>query len=235
MLTVFFRTLTIYLFVFAAIRLTGKRQISELQPFDLVITILIADVASNPISNNDVPLAYGIIPIIALFLMQRFFAYLSLKNKTLRTIICGNPLLLIEKGIVNERLMKVANYSLTDLMEQLRSKDYFSLNDVNYAVLECNGELGILPKAGKQPGTPPESRPAHLITLDGKRIIDSLNQIGITEAELDRQIKKTGCKTEKDIFYIIMEADDTLIMQTKEKLGARQVVFNKEDWKTIQQ
>ncbi|NLB60902.1 MAG: DUF421 domain-containing protein [Clostridiales bacterium] len=182
MLTIFFRTLTIYVLVFAAIRLTGKRQISELQPFDLVITILIADVASLPISNNDIPLAHGIIPIIALFLMQRVFAYLSLKNKALRTIICGNPLLLIENGIVNEKLMKVANYSLSDLMEQLRSKDVFSLNEVNFAVLECNGELGILPKDGSQLGSPPDSRPAHLITLDGKRVVDSLSQIGITEA-----------------------------------------------------
>ena len=136
MLVLFCRVIILYFLVFFVIRLTGKRQISELQPFDLCITLLIADMASVAATNTGVPLLYGIVPIVTLFLVQQLISFLSLKRESIRKAVCGQPLLLISRGVVQEKALKSARYTITDLTEQLRVKDVFTLSNVEYAILD---------------------------------------------------------------------------------------------------
>ena len=167
--------------MFAVIRLMGKRQLSDMQPFDLVVTLLIANLASVPTSDPSVPLVYGVVTILGLFIMQRLVAFISLKSEKMRKIICGDPLVVISKGLVREDVMKAANYTLNDLAEQLRDKDVFSFSNVEYAILETNGSLSVLLKSQYQTPTmeslnlPLEkARPALLIVTDGKLHRDAL-------------------------------------------------------------
>ena len=136
MSTLFIRTLIVYTLMFAVLRLMGKRQINEMQPFDLAVTLLIANLASIPMSEPAVPLFYGLVPIIGLFIVQRLVAHASLKSERIRRLVCGSPLTVIENGTVREDVMRSASYSLSDLTEQLRLKDVFSLSEVEYAILE---------------------------------------------------------------------------------------------------
>ena len=150
MLILFIRTILLYLLVFLVIRLIGKRQISDLQPFDLIMTLLIADLASEPASDVSIPLLYGVVPILALFLMQRLIAFLALKNSRLRMLICGSPLVLVKDGLVQCDALYGARYTVSDLLEQLRTKDIFDISDVSYAILETNGALSVLLKGNRQ-------------------------------------------------------------------------------------
>ncbi|MBQ7060573.1 MAG: DUF421 domain-containing protein, partial [Clostridia bacterium] len=109
--TLLVRTLVIYLLTFAVLRLMGKRQISDMQPFDLTVTLLIANLASLPMGDPGAPLLYGVIPILTLFILHRFVAWSSLKSEGLRRFVCGNPLIVIRKGVVQENVMRAASYS----------------------------------------------------------------------------------------------------------------------------
>ncbi|MBQ2984809.1 MAG: DUF421 domain-containing protein, partial [Clostridia bacterium] len=144
MLILFVRSVLLYILVFLVIRLTGKRQISDLQPFDLITTLLVADLASMPASDIDMPLAYGAVPILTLFVVQQAVTFLSMKWEGFRYVMCGRPLLMIAKGEVQERSLREARYTLNDLMEQLRAAGAFQVADVEYAILETNGDLSVL-------------------------------------------------------------------------------------------
>lgn len=181
MLVLFCRVIILYFLVFFVIRLTGKRQISELQPFDLCITLLIADMASVAATNTGVPLLYGIVPIVTLFLVQQLISFLSLKSESIRKAVCGQPLLLISRGVVQEKALKSARYTITDLTEQLRGKDVFTLSNVEYAILETNGELSVLLKGPMQQPTyrdfampSPDAAPALMLIQDGAMHPDTL-------------------------------------------------------------
>ena len=153
MLILFLRAVLLYFLVFAVIRLTGKRQVADLQPFDLLITLMIADLASCAIADTSIPLAYSVVPIIALFLTQRAVTYTCLKSARIRRVFAGNPLILIRDGVLQEDAMRAANYSVDDLMDQLRSKDMFSAEEVAFAILETNGSMSILQKSDAQTPT----------------------------------------------------------------------------------
>ncbi|MEG1559510.1 MAG: DUF421 domain-containing protein [Clostridia bacterium] len=233
MLVLFIRAIIIYLLVFFVIRLTGKRQLSELQPFDLVITLLVADLASQPVSNTQVPLSYGVVPIIALFLLQKLLSFLSLKSDKVRSVMCGKPLIVIEKGQINEGFLREASYTINDLLEQLRKKDIFKLSDVEYAILETDGDLSVLLKGYAQQPTyldmnlsAPYSEPSQVIIMDGKRIKDSLERAGLSEKWMQNQIKKAKCKCEKEVFFAMIDTDRKFHLQTKEKYGTRVYFFD---------
>ena len=199
MVVLFLRAIILYLLIFAVIRLTGKRQLSDLQPFDLIITLLIAELASEPAADINVPLLYGIVPIMALFLMQRLIAFLSLKSDSMRRLVCGRALILIEKGIVIEETLRSAHYTLDDLLEQLRGKDVYQIADVEYAILETNGDLSVMLKGHRQQPAfsdmglaPPTAELPYLLIEDGKLHRDALKKSGHSEDWLAFQMKKMG-------------------------------------------
>lgn len=221
MLILFARTAILYALIFLTIRLTGKRQISDLQPFDLIATLLVAELASEPAANTNVPLLYGVVPILTLFLLQRAVAYLALKSERARTAICGTPLILIRNGLLQLDAMRGARYTVNDLLEQLRSKDIFDFSDVSYAILETNGALSVLLKGEKQAPTcealslpPGTDKPPYVLILDGKLHPKALRQAGYEEGWLRTQLARLGDE-KPDAYLFALLARDTLLVQTR--------------------
>ncbi len=223
MLILFVRAVILYGLVFFVIRMSGKRQISDLQPFDLIMTLLIADLASEPAADMSIPLLYGVVPIVALFLVQRLVAYISMKSSKIHTFICGTPLILIKNGLIEQKAMDGARYTLNDLMEQLRSKDIFDISDVSYAILETNGSLSVLLKGDKQqPGYKDMNLPAaqdippFVLIMEGKLHPEALRQAGFDENWLKKQLASFGSVDEKDYLYALLSGS-TLYVQTRGK------------------
>lgn len=227
--TLFIRTILIYAVMFALIRFMGKRQISDMQPFDLTVTLLIANLASLPMGDPGTPLLYGVIPITALFILHRLVAFFSLRSEKVRTLVCGRALIVINKGRVEEEVMRAANYSLTDLIEQLRLKNIFSIADVEYAILETNGSLSVIPKAASRQPTnaelsvkAKEERPALELITDGRLHRDALEAAGMKEKELAMKLRSRGVNGVKACFIASMDGTGGLFIQKKtEKKGKK--------------
>lgn len=152
MFIVFIRTAILYSLVVIVMRLMGKRQIGELQPYEFVITIMISDLAALPMQDTKFPLLLGIIPIITLLLMKTLLSQLQLKSQFARKIIDGEPTILIFKGKINFLGIKKQQINIDELMEEIRLSGYFDLNEIQYAILENNGQLSILPTSQSSNG-----------------------------------------------------------------------------------
>ena len=146
MFIVMFRTIILYIIVVIAMRLMGKRQIGELQPFELVITIMISELASLPMQDVRIPLIHGIIPIITLLVLEIIISLLELKSEAARAIFCGRPSILIKSGIIDVKELKCQRFNVTDLLEELRLQGYYNLEEIRYAILETNGQLSVITK-----------------------------------------------------------------------------------------
>lgn len=146
MFILFIRTIILYFFVILAVRLMGKRQIGELQPYEFVITIMISDLAMLPMQDIKLPLVVGIIPILTLLLLKLILSQLQLKSQFARRLLDGEPAILIYKSKINYNALKVQQINLDELMEEIRIAGFFDLEDIQYAILETNGDLSILPK-----------------------------------------------------------------------------------------
>ena len=219
MLTLFLRAVFLDLFVLLILRLTGKRQVSDLQPYDLLMTLIIADLASTAIADTDIPLLYSIVPILALYLVQQALAKLCLKSSAMRRLICGTPQILILDGVLQEAVMKRVNYTVRDILDTLRSKDIFDVGEVAYAILETNGTVSVLEKAAFQKpsrrdlGLPDGSAAlSHLLILEGR-----IRKSGLETLHLDRQavesiLKRNGIAL-RSVFFAQMNGDGALTVQ----------------------
>ena len=141
------RTLVLYVAIMIAIRLMGKRQISELQPSELVVTLLISDIASIPMQNTAQPLVSGIIPMFILVACELLISFIMVKSSKFRRLVCGRPIVVIENGKINQSEMKRLRMTTEDLSEQLRQADVFDLDEVDFAIVETNGNMSVLKKA----------------------------------------------------------------------------------------
>ncbi len=150
MLNTFVRVSIIYLVVLIVMRLMGKREISQMQPFELVIAIMIADLASVPMADTGIPIFNGIIPILALLLFQLIISLINLKSITLRKIICGKPRMLIYRGKIDDGALKKEKITINELQERLRQNNIFSIGDVEYAILETSGQISVIQKPEKE-------------------------------------------------------------------------------------
>lgn len=228
MLVVFIRTIILYILVVIVLRIMGKRQIGQLQPFELVVAIMLSDLASVPMQNTGIPLINGIIPIVTLLFLQIALSYINLKSEKARGIICGKPSIVIQNGKIDEDQLRKLQYSLNDLLEQLRSKDCVRIADVEFAVLETNGQLSVIPKSQKRPVTPSdlniktqyEGLPTNLI-IDGVVNHDNLKKVNLTEDWLKKELKKFGFKDIRNILFCCLDTDGSLYFQ-KRNGGDRQ-------------
>lgn len=222
MLNTFIRVTIIYILVLLVMRLMGKREINQMQPFELVIAIMIADLAAVPMSDTGIPITSGIIPILALLLFQLIISILNLKSITLRKIICGKPRLLIYRGKIDETALKKEKITINELQERLREKDIFSIGDVEYAVLETSGKLSIIQKPEKRNTIPMdfniipeyEGIPYDLI-IDGKIMHENLKQIGRDEKWLKKEIEKFKIKPEEAL-VVTFDGKGQIFCQKKE-------------------
>lgn len=145
------RTVLLYILIIFALKTMGKRQISELQTSELVVTLLISNIAAIPMQNTGQPLISGVVPIIVLIAFEVIVSILMLKNSKFRKLICGSPIVVINNGKVMQNELKMLRMTIEDLFEELRQMDVFSLADVSYAIVETNGKLSVLKKNDKQP------------------------------------------------------------------------------------
>ena len=197
MLVVFFRTLILFAVVVIVMRIMGKRQIGQLQPFELVVAIMISELAAVPMQNTGIPLINGIVPILTLLVAQITLSVLTVKSIKARGIICGKPSILIENGKVNQDALGKEMYTMNDLLEQLRIKNVPNIADVEFAILETNGQLSILPKSQKRPANPQdlkletqyEGLPVDLI-VDGRLMSENLAKVGQGEEWLRQELLK---------------------------------------------
>ncbi len=224
MLVVFTRTLILYAVVVITMRLMGKRQIGQLQPFELVIAIMISELAAVPMGNTGIPLVYGIIPILTLLAAQITMSVITLLSTKARGIICGKPSILVENGKINENVLRKEMYTINDLLEQLRSKNTPNLADVEFAILETNGQLSVIPKSQKRPLNPEdinihtkyEGLPLDLI-VDGYISQKNLIKADLDENWLKSELLKQGVMDIKKVLFASLDSDGKLYFQPKLK------------------
>ncbi len=228
MLIVFIRSLLLYAVLAITIRIMGKRQVGQLQPFEFVLAVLIAELAGIPMSDTDIPLANGLVAILTLMVSQVTLAYITLKSNKARGIICGTPSILVERGKIVENELRRLRCNINDLMEQLRLKGYPNIADVDFAILETDGQLSVIPKPEKRPvitedlNIQPqyEGLPLSIIT-DGRILRNDLVRLGITEKWLMEQLREAGFSDASEVLFASMDGGGKLFIQGKQKKAKR--------------
>lgn len=222
MLMIFFRALVLYLVVVLFIRLMGKRQIGQLQPFELVITLMVADLVATPMQDIGVPIIEGIIPMFALFAIHSLISVLMLKIAPLRLLFCGKPSVLIERGIVHEKELRALNISLPELLEELRANGVCDVCDVYRAMLETNGAISILlnkdaqPVSARDAGKKVEPTTLQMTAVaDGKIDHRNLGILGIDAADLRASLSAMGVNRVKDVFMALCDEEGTIWLQRR--------------------
>ncbi|HWQ42868.1 MAG TPA: DUF421 domain-containing protein [Desulfosporosinus sp.] len=222
MLNVVVRTLLLYMLVIVALRLMGKREVGQLQPFELVVILMISELAAIPSENIGIPLLSGVIPILALLLASLTLAWVSLKSEKARALICGTPSILIQRGKILEEELRKNRYNLSDLLEELRLKNVPNISDVEFAVLETNGQVSVFPKSQKRPAipedfhikTPYEGLPLSII-MDGNLNRRNLQQSNKDLTWLNKELKKQKIDQIEDVFLASLDSSGTLFVQAK--------------------
>ncbi len=211
MILVIIRAFLLYLLIILALRLMGKRQIGELQPSELVITILISNIASLPIEDVHIPMSAGVFPILSLVFFEVAISIITLRYKRIRRLVSGSPMILIRDGELDQKQMRRLRFSVDDLMAALREKNVFNLEDVNYAIVETTGKVNVLLKHSAQTVTAQmvhltgeEETPAVVVISDGVVVTSALSAYRFDRKWLDRILRKEGWDA-TDIF--LMTAD----------------------------
>ncbi len=203
MLTTLLRGFILYFVIMLAIRLMGKRQIGEMQPTELVITIIISEIAAIPLDSNDIPLINSIFTVLLLAGLSILTSVLTLHMPRFREIFDGHPAIVINNGKLDQQKMKDLRLTVQDLMSAARQQGVFDIEQIQYAIVETNGEVSIMQKSEYTPVTaqlagiqPPEEGLQHLIICDGKLIRHALEEAKLEKKELDKQLKKEKIKVE---------------------------------------
>ncbi len=231
MFPTFFRTVVLFVVAVAVVRCMGKRQMAQLQPFEFVITLLIADLAGAPMSDPAASLLEGVLPMLALLLMHSLIALISLRSQKFRGWICGKPSVLIQNGRVQAAELERLCYDLNDLMEAVRGSGVLNPADVGTAILETSGSLSVFPNAAQRPvcpadlqlETPYEGIPLTLI-LDGRIQHDNLVKGGLSEAWLSKHLSQLGFRGEHEVFLCSLDTQGRLYVQAAGKRGKLYVV-----------
>lgn len=222
------RTIILYGIIILVLRMLGKSQIAQLQPFELVIILMISELAAVPSQDTAIPLLSGVIPILVLLVIGEGISYITLKSQTARGIICGKPTIVIEKGKIVESELIRMRYNLNDLMEQLRVKNAPNIADVEYAILETNGELSLILKSSKRPVITEDLqlKPGYegipfTIISDGKIQYDNMRKAQVDMQWLKSQLKKANVKDAGQVLLASLASSGSLFIQKKEKRRLR--------------
>lgn len=222
MLITLARTVLLYILVVATMRVMGKRQIGELEPYELAITIMIAELAAVPMQDRQIPLVNGFVSIITLSFIQVCLSMLSLKSHWVRNILDGSPSIVIRSGQIMEDEMRRARYNLSELLEQLRLKGYADPAAVEIAVLETSGDLSVIPTSQHRPVTPAdlgldtqhERLPIPLI-MDGRLMENNLVEAGLTYDALQAELAALGLRSPSEVFFAMVDSVGKLRVQAR--------------------
>ena len=223
MLITFVRAIVLYVVVLIVMRLMGKREIGQLQPFELAISIMIADLASIPMTDTGIPISNGIIPILGLLVMHLLISVINLKSLKAREIICGKPSILVYRGKIDEKVLKKERFTINELQERLRGKNVINLGDVEYAILETSGEVTVIQKPEKRNTIPEdfniipdyEGIPYDLV-VDGNIMEKNLKSIGKDYKWLEKQVEKFHMRPE-DALVVTLDGKGQIFCQKKEE------------------
>ena len=224
MITAFARTIILYFLIMAGLRLMGKRQIGELEPSELVLTMMISDLATVPMQDFGIPLLAGVIPILTLLALSMLLSQLSLHHLRLRALICGTPAVLIRDGQVQQDVMRKNRYTLDELLEELRGQGISSIEDVKYAILENSGQLSVFPWTRQQPPTVQQlglnleddvTLPVILVN-DGRVIRQNLTACGRDENWLYQQLTQQKVSSPREVFLLTLDEQGRVFCIKKE-------------------
>ncbi len=224
MLTLVLRSIIIYCIVLVAVRLMGKRQIGDMQPFELVVTLIIADLACIPMSDVSIPIVFGIVPLLTLVVLHHFFTWANRKSVFVRKILNGKPVIVIDEKGINYEALKSLNMTINDLTEGLRVANCFDLSTVAYAIVETNGNISVLLKSSASPVTnegmkinADESVLNIVIINDGKIIEENLEALKLDKSFVDKILAKQNVKSLKDVLIFTINSLGEGFFQEKNK------------------
>ncbi len=225
MLVTLIRTIFLYIIVLIVMRFMGKREIGQLQPFELAISIMIADLASIPMSDTGIPIWNGITPILGLLVMHLLISIMNMKSMRIREILCGKPTILIYRGKIDEKALIKERFTLNELQERLRGNNIVNIGDVEYAILETSGQITVIQKPNKRNTTPEdfnimpdyEGIPYDLV-VDGRIMTENLKQIGKDENWLKKQVEKFNIKPQEALI-VTYDGKGQIFCQEKNKKG----------------
>lgn len=225
MFVVSIRTAILYLLVVLTMRLMGKRQIGELQPYEFVITIMISDLASLPMQDTRLPLLLGIIPIITLLFLKTLLTQIGLKFQYTRKLVDGEPCILVHKGKINYSTLKKQQLNIDELLEELRLANYFNLDEIQYAILENDGQISILPTDYNSSNTSnsgntaqnTEAKLLKVLISDGEVNKNSLTSMNKDEEWISNLLKKHNIKSIKHVLIALYDTEGKFKYQLFDK------------------
>lgn len=210
MLLTFVRTIILYILVLVVMRFMGKREIGQLQPFELAISIMIADLATLPMAEPGSPITNGVIPILGLLVMHLIISIINMKSIRAREIVCGKPSILIYRGKIQEENMRKERFTINELEERLRGNNVFDIGDVEYAILETSGQISVIQKPGRRTTIPedfgidpPYEGISYDLIIDGKVMKENLEKLGKDYNWLLKQVSAFGIKPENTLIATI--------------------------------
>ncbi len=227
MFVVMLRTIILFSIVLAVMRIMGKRQIGQMQPYEIAILIMISALAAIPMEDIGIPLLNSIIPIVMLFSFQILISFFSQKSERIRALLCGRPSVIIENGKILEKEMKKMRMNISELQEMLRVQGYANLSEVEFAIFETNGQLSVVPKSQSRPVTPQdlnlstsyEGLPYPLI-IDGNVNRHNLSKLKLNQEWLKGELKRFGIESEQEVLLASLDTQGRLFFQKKTKGGA---------------
>ena len=234
MIATFVRSIVLYIIVLIVMRLMGKREIGQLQPFELAIAIMIADLASIPMTDIGIPISNGIIPICGLLVMHLLISSINIKSRKMRELICGKPTILIYQGRIDEQKLKKERFTINELQEKLRSSNVMDLGDVEYAILETSGDITVIQKPNKRNLIPEDlglmpdyEGISYNLVVDGKVISENLRMRDKDYEWLKKQVQKFNIKPEEALIVSI-NGSGNIFCQKKEQ-GIEKKIKNQKE------
>ena len=223
MLTLIIRSLIIYFVVLIVFRLMGKRQLGQMQPFELVLTLILADLATIPMAEMSVPLVHGIVPLLALLVIHYVITILAKHFPKFSEVFSGEPVIVINQNGIDYKAVQKLNLSIEDIMESLRSAGYFSPDEVLFAIMETNGKISVLPKANNTPVTRQdlniegeENSVPIAIVSEGKLLNDNFEQIKVEKKQVMDFIASLNVKI-KNILILTLDNNGKVYFQEMHK------------------
>lgn len=217
------RTIILYLLIIVGIRLMGKRQVGELEPSELVLDLIIADLAAVPMQDFGIPLLSGILPILTLLCVTMILSVLTMKSIRFRAVICGRPSIIVENGEINQREMRKNRFTLDELSEEMRCQGLTDLSSVKYAILETNGRVSVIPYANQRPVTaeqmslfPDDVGLPMVIINDGRLLEHNLKNRGLNQTWLEKRMAERGIHSVKDIFLLSIDEQNRIYFVPQE-------------------
>lgn len=218
----FIRAGIIYFFIILAVRLMGKRQVGELKPHELVITILLSAIAVIPLEENSMPLANCIVPILLFISMEIIVSVLSMKSIWFRNLVQGRPIFIIRNGKLDQKKLRQMRFTIDDIVDALRQKDIFDISEVRDAVVETNGTISVMPKAQYRPLTPndvnlnvEEKGMPVTIVMDGKPVSEYFNEYKVKDSEIELVLQTVNKEVSKILLLTIDDDGNTFLIEKR--------------------